>query len=121
MPTETAHPLHASRLSITAALAGCALFLVLVLFLREPPAVVKPDLTDVPESDQWKFTAEGRAKKLDETRSREQGQAASYAWIDQSKGLVRLPIDRAMELIVLETKPAAVESKPLVPEKKSRK
>lgn len=94
--------MHASRLSITAALAGCALFLVLVLFLRDQPASVKPDLTDVPESDQWKFTADGRAQKLKEVRAKEQEQGASYAWIDQTKGTVRLPIDRAMELTVQE-------------------
>ncbi len=100
MPTEPAHPLHASRLSITAALAGCALFLVLVLFLREQSPAVAPDLADVPESDQWKFTADGRAKKLTEIRAKEQEQIASYAWLDQPKGTVRLPIERAMELTV---------------------
>jgi hypothetical protein len=41
-----------------------------------------------------------RLAKLEELRSAEQKQSQSYAWIDQSAGLVQLPIDRAMELTV---------------------
>lgn len=100
MPTNTSHPLHKHRLSVTAALAGCALFLVLILLLRESPATVKPDLTDVPEADQWKYTDTGRAKKLAEVRANEVGQAGAYGWVDQTKGVVRLPLERAMELTV---------------------
>ena len=103
MPTEPAHPSHASRLSITVALAGAALFLVFVLFFKLEPKPVQPDLSDVAESDRWKYTNEGRAAKLKELRSREQAESSSYGWVDQSKGVVRLPIDRAAELVVRET------------------
>lgn len=102
MPTESSHPLHASRMSISAAVAACGLFAVLVIFLREPAAPVQPDLSGVAESDQWKYTSEGRTKHLSSLRASEAGQLGSYAWIDQAKGVVRLPVDRAMELVVLE-------------------
>lgn len=32
--------------------------------------------------------------------------ASTYAWVDQQKGVVRLPLDRAKELMVGELKPA---------------
>lgn len=105
MPTNSAHPLHTNRLSVTAALAACALFLVLILFLRPSPTPTTPDLSDVPESDQWKYTAEGRAKHLAELQAHEQGVINSYSWVDQTKGVVHLPIERAMELVVLEHNP----------------
>ena len=53
---------------------------------------------DFEESARWKYTVEGRAQALAEVRQREQAEAASYGWIDQSKGVVRLPLDRAIEL-----------------------
>ena len=41
-----------------------------------------------------------RKTLLAEHRTKEQAEAASYAWIDQKAGVVRLPIDRAIELTV---------------------
>jgi hypothetical protein len=32
--------------------------------------------------------------------AKQQKQAASYAWVDRKAGVVQLPIDRAMELVV---------------------
>lgn len=55
---------------------------------------------DFDEAARWKFTAEGRAKALAELRQKELAQATTYGWVDQSKGVVRLPLDRAMELTV---------------------
>ena len=54
---------------------------------------------DFDEAARWKFTAEGRAKALEDLRQAERAQN-SYGWVDQSKGIARLPIDRAMELTV---------------------
>jgi hypothetical protein len=45
-------------------------------------------------------TPEERLAKLEELRANEQKHRQSYAWIDQSAGVVQLPIDRAMELTV---------------------
>ncbi|MDQ5978855.1 MAG: hypothetical protein QG602_1829 [Verrucomicrobiota bacterium] len=41
-----------------------------------------------------------RKTLLAEQRTKEQAAATTYGWVDQSKGVVRLPIDRAIELTV---------------------
>lgn len=46
------------------------------------------------------LTAEQRKEKLTELRANEAKHESSYAWIDQSAGVVQLPIERAMELTV---------------------
>ncbi len=45
-------------------------------------------------------TPADRKKLLDEHRKKEATEATSYAWIDEKAGVVRLPIDRAIELTV---------------------
>jgi hypothetical protein len=39
-----------------------------------------------------------RKALLNEHRTKDHAAATSYAWVDQPKGVVRLPIDRAIEL-----------------------
>jgi hypothetical protein len=52
-----------------------------------------------------------RQKNLAELRAQNQELLENFAWIDQSRGLVRLPIARAMELTVHEWRnPAAGRS-----------
>lgn len=41
-----------------------------------------------------------RKKLLKEHRDKEAAEAASYAWVDEKAKIVRLPIDRAIELTV---------------------
>ena len=48
------------------------------------------------------LTPAGRKQLLTEHQGKERAEAASYAWIDQSAGIVRLPIDRAIELTARE-------------------
>lgn len=48
----------------------------------------------------WKMTPEGRAQRLTELRAREQAESTTYGWVDQKAGIVRLPLDRAVELTV---------------------
>lgn len=45
------------------------------------------------------LTPADRKARLAELHTKEQA-AAGYAWVDQPKGVVRLPIDRAIELTV---------------------
>jgi hypothetical protein len=83
------------------AIAGCFLIFVVVLVLAYVPLrrqADEVDLAKIPAEEQWKFTAKGRQDHLDEMRARERAAATSYAWIDKGKGVVQLPIDRAMEL-----------------------
>lgn len=49
-------------------------------------------------------TPEQRKAALAELHGKEQTAATSYAWIDKEKGVVRLPIDRAIELTIQEHK-----------------
>jgi hypothetical protein len=55
---------------------------------------------DFAEDQRWKMTPEGRAKHLADARAHEAEQAGTYGWVDQKAGIVRLPIDRAIELTV---------------------
>ncbi len=45
-------------------------------------------------------TAAERAATLADLRAKENAAATSYGWIDEQKGIVRLPIDRAVELTI---------------------
>lgn len=40
------------------------------------------------------------ARDLEEFRAREEATLNSYGWIDRTSGVVRIPIERAMELLV---------------------
>lgn len=97
-------PRPVSVVTVLAILACFALFLVLVrlTFSSRPPAYI-PE-TEVPDklsADQaWQATPESRAAYLTELRDKQQKQATSYGWVDQKAGIVQVPIDRAMDLIV---------------------
>ena len=55
--------------------------------------------------------AELRRKNLSELRSDSQAALTSYGWIDPAKGIVRLPVQRAVELsLQLAQDPAAARS-----------
>lgn len=41
--------------------------------------------------------------KLLEQRAREDAQLGSYAWVNKEQGVVQIPIERAMELVVQES------------------
>jgi hypothetical protein len=56
----------------------------------------------IEESDAWRYSLAGRTGRLAELRGKEQTAATTYAWIDQANGVVRLPTERAMELVVHE-------------------
>ena len=87
-------------ITLVAAL-GCFLIFLLVLILAYLPlrrAAAEVDLARIPPEEQWKYTPAGRQAHLEEMRARERTAQITYAWIDRNKGIVQLPIDRAMEL-----------------------
>ena len=47
-------------------------------------------------------TPADRAALLAEHRLKEHAEATTYGWVDQKAGVVRLPLERAMELTVQE-------------------
>jgi hypothetical protein len=89
------------------AVIGCFLIFLLVLYvayLPSRPQEVGPaaNLTDAERLERNLLTPGERKARLDELRAREQAAARGYAWIDQEKGIVRLPIERAVELTATE-------------------
>jgi hypothetical protein len=49
---------------------------------------------------EWRSTSTSRRAALNELRHTHAQQATSYDWVDKNAGVVRLPIERAMELTV---------------------
>jgi hypothetical protein len=87
------------------AIFGCfALFLILVGFAynSHPPAYIpETEVADSLGDDlRWQATPESRREYLLELRAKQEKQASSYGWVDQKNGIVQLPLDRAMELVV---------------------
>jgi hypothetical protein len=56
----------------------------------------------LPKDLAWKATPATRRASLDELREKQAMQAESYGWVDRKAGVVRLPLARAMELVVQE-------------------
>jgi hypothetical protein len=97
-------PRPVSLVTILAILGCFALFFILVwlAYVPHPPAYIPEDEVAEKLSDdqKWQATPEARIAYLSELRAAQQKQATSYGWVDQKTGVVQLPIDRAMELIV---------------------
>lgn len=96
-----------SWFSVAVVFVGFGLFLLVVkyTYLSHPapaPHTIAPE--QLPADQAWKATPDTRKAALAELRAKEQKQVAAYAWIDQGKGVVQLPIERAMELTVQELK-----------------
>jgi hypothetical protein len=47
------------------------------------------------------------ARDLLEMRAAEERELTTYGWIDEAAGVVRIPIERAMDLVAMEGLPAA--------------
>lgn len=77
------------------AIIGCFAAFAIILTIAYLPKRPEP----LPEGTK---TPAERVALLAELRANEQHQSTSYGWVDQSKGVVRLPIDRAIELTIAE-------------------
>lgn len=62
-----------------------------------------PNKVEAPVGDGVRSPKE-RKDLLIEHQGKELTAATTYAWIDQGNGVVRLPIDRAIELVIQENK-----------------
>lgn len=76
-----------------AAVIGGFLIFALILTIAYLPNKPEP----LPQGTK---TPEERAGILRDLRAHEADVANSYGWVDQSKGVVRVPIERAMELTI---------------------
>lgn len=97
---------RAISLTALALAIGMALTLILVAgifqYLRHHPSVVLP-ANPLSEADRQQFPPEPRieehpANDLDALHSHEEHILSTYGWTDKKAGIVRIPIDRAMEL-----------------------
>jgi hypothetical protein len=74
---------------------------------------------NIPDVDQ--VAAEARVKNLADLNAQNQKILTQYHWIDKSKGVVGIPIDRAMDLVLSELQsnkphPAGSVSPPAAPQ-----
>lgn len=80
-----------------------AAFLLVIryTYLRHPAAEAYNLAPEKLSKDQeWQATPESRLQYLHELREKHNQELGSYGWTDRKAGVVQIPIDRAMDLIV---------------------
>lgn len=82
--------------TLLAAVGGFSIFVIILVVAYLPNKVE-------PAGDGVKTPAERKAA-LAELRGKEQTAATTYGWVDKDKGVVRLPLERAVELTIQEAK-----------------
>lgn len=80
--------------TLVAAIGGFAIFALILVVAYLPNKAA-------PAGDGVK-TPEQRKSVLVELRGKEHTAATSYGWVDKDKGVVRLPLERAIELTIQE-------------------
>jgi hypothetical protein len=86
---------------------GCFLVFAVVLYVAGIPGQVVDMTRPAAMSDEERLekgllTPEERKHRLTELRAKEDYTLISHQWVDKDKGIVRLPVDRAIELTVRE-------------------
>jgi hypothetical protein len=91
MSDRRANPSFLNQFISVAAILGCFAVFGLLLYLTYlPNRPVGFPVGSVPPAE--------RAARLSKLRADEASLADRYSWVDQDKGIVRLPIERGMEL-----------------------
>lgn len=73
-------------------------FVLLLLFVIAVRLLTKL----APAPDEGAARAAERAKAHEELQAEDAKKLQKYAWVDQAKGTVQIPIERAMELAIVE-------------------
>src|SRR4051794_22001774 len=94
--TQTLRQVAQARTPFSVWLGVVLLFLMFGLIVL---AVIGPTVRD---SNFERKRAANRETKLKVLREQDTTALTTYSWVDQAKGTVRIPIDRAMELTVVE-------------------
>lgn len=92
-----------SWVTVVVVFAGFSLFYALVSEFYHPRAASMPynlPAEQLPTDQAWQYSPEARKEYRLGLQKEQAAQAGQYAWIDQSKGVVQLPLSRAMELTV---------------------
>lgn len=88
--------IKSSKIWVTAfGVIGCALLFAIILVIAYLPN--RPAPLDYQVVQQ-------RLVTLGEVTAKQQELISNYAWADKEAGVVRIPVDRAMELVILENK-----------------
>ena len=102
-PQSYAFPQRAPIFTAFVVIVGILLFGIFVNRFYHAAAPVNPrgnvNPADIAEDQRWKYTPEGRAAALTKLHQ-DVALGNSYGWVDQKAGVARLPIDRAIDLIV---------------------
>lgn len=95
------NPRSVSWITVVVVFAGFVFFYGVVSELYHPRAAALPynvAAEQLPADQAWQATPESRKAYRTELQKDQAAQAAKYTWIDQTKGSIQLPLDRAMEL-----------------------
>src|SRR5687768_1457495 len=97
-PVIPARPV--SLFTVVSLFAVFAAFLLVIRYFYEPATTsafnAAPD--NISKDLEWRANSANRRQTLKQLRETEAKQSSGYGWIDQTAGVVRLPIERAMEL-----------------------
>jgi hypothetical protein len=102
---ELPNPRPVSILAVAAIFALLSLYGILTLHYyapNRPPAPQNEVPDHLPKELAWRATPADRRAFLQTLRDQQAQQALSYGWVDKKAGIVQLPIERAMQLIVDE-------------------
>ena len=75
---------------------------------RPPPAMAEALADPIPPGPRLQSTP---PRDMDELRSQDREMLTTYGWVDPSKGVARIPIDRAMSIVVEKGIGAAPEKR----------
>jgi len=97
-PVIPARPV--SLFTIVFLFAVFAAFLLVIRYFYQPTTTsafaAAPD--NISKDLEWRANAANRRETLKQLHESEAKQTQGYGWVDQKAGVVRLPIERAMEL-----------------------
>ena len=86
---------------IVAVMGVFATFLIIVNLAQTPVTPLSAAM-NVPEDQQWRLSSTTRQERRAELEGEAAAAATSYGWVNKNDGIVRLPVDRAIELTLGE-------------------
>jgi hypothetical protein len=91
----TASPAENDRVIFLSGVVFVVILVIMLLCLRSYFFVVRNETIDE------NYLSAGNPE-IEEVHAREKALLTSYGWVNKEKGIVRIPIDQAMELMVRE-------------------
>lgn len=101
MSDTTATPARpVSLFTVVFLMAVFASFLLVIRWYYHPATTTSFGGTpeNLPKDMEWRANVDARRKNLRDVRAKEATDATTYGWVDKNAGVVRLPIERAMDL-----------------------